>query len=89
MKKILGKINENLGEILFFLSFGGILFIISLTANYNLGITKQEQRMQYLKDSLETEYYKKQLESYPYDHSKIPTDDTIKRNGKSPESLRR
>ena len=30
------------------------------------------------KDSLETEYYKKQLESYPYDHSKIPTNDTIK-----------
>ncbi len=31
-----------------------------------------------LRDSLEMEYYKKQLESYPYDHSKIPTDDTIK-----------
>jgi len=35
-------------------------------------------RLVYLKDSLEMEYYKKQLESYPYDHSKIPTDDTIK-----------
>jgi hypothetical protein len=35
-------------------------------------------RLEYLRDSLEMEYYKKQLESYPYDHSKIPTDDTIK-----------
>ena len=44
-------------------------------------------KLEFIKDSLETEYYKKQLESYPYDHSKIPTDDTIKRNGKSPEPL--
>lgn len=35
-------------------------------------------KLQFTKDSLETEYYKKQLESYPYDHSKIPTNDTIK-----------
>ena len=30
------------------------------------------------KDSLEMEYNKKQLESYKYDHSKIPANDTIK-----------
>jgi len=35
-------------------------------------------KLEFIKDSLETEYYKKQLKSYPYDHSKIPTDDTIK-----------
>ena len=81
------KIKENLGEILLFLSFAGILFIISLTPNYDVEGLKKQQKIQYLKDSLETEYYKKQLESYPYDHSKIPTDDTIKRNGKSPKSL--
>jgi len=28
-------------------------------------------RVKYLRDSLEMEYYKKQLESYPYDHSEI------------------
>lgn len=28
-------------------------------------------RVKYLKDSLEMEYIKKQLESYPYDHSEI------------------
>lgn len=44
-------------------------------------------KLRFIKDSLETEYYKKQLESYPYDHSKIPTDDTIKRNGKSSKPL--
>ena len=30
-------------------------------------------RVKYLRDSLEMEYYKKQLESYPYDHSEIKT----------------
>ena len=72
------KIKENLAEILFFLSLGGILFTISLTSNRYDEMRKEQVKMQYVKDSLETEYYKKQLESYPYDHSKIPTDDTIK-----------
>jgi hypothetical protein len=84
---VIKKIKENLGEILFFLSFAGILFIISVTPNYDVEALKKQQRVQYLKDSFEIEYYKKELESYPYDHSKIPTDDTIKRNGKSPKSL--
>jgi hypothetical protein len=35
-------------------------------------------RVKYLRDSLEMEYYKKQLESYPYDHSKIK-DTTVNR----------
>jgi hypothetical protein len=72
------KIKENLAEILFFLSLGGILFTISLTSNRYDEMRKEQVKMQYVKDSLETEYYKKQLESYPYDHSKIPTDATIK-----------
>jgi len=35
-------------------------------------------RLEYLRDSLEMEYYKKQLESYPYDHSEIK-DITVKK----------
>jgi hypothetical protein len=27
-------------------------------------------------DSLETEWYKRQLDSYPFNHSKIPTNDS-------------
>jgi hypothetical protein len=81
------RIKENLGEILFFLSFIGVLFIISVTPNHDVEDLKKQQRIKYFKDSLEAEYYKQQLESYPYDHSKIPTDDTIKRNGKPSKSL--
>ena len=42
--------------------------------------TPQETReqIQFLRDSFEMEYYKKQLESYPFEHSKIPIDDTTK-----------
>lgn len=29
------------------------------------------ERVKYLRDSLEMEYYKKQLESYPFNHSEI------------------
>jgi hypothetical protein len=35
-------------------------------------------RVKYLRDSLEMEYYKKQLESYPYDHSEIKDTTVIK-----------
>ena len=42
--------------------------------------TPQETReqIQFLRDSFEMQYYKKQLESYPSEHSKIPTNDTTK-----------
>lgn len=70
------KIKENLGEILFFLSFAGVLFIISVTPNYDVEALKKQQRIQSFKDSLETEYYKKELESFPYNHSEIK--DTVK-----------
>ena len=38
--------------------------------------TQEETRDQvkYLKDSFSDDYYKKELESYPFDHSKIPHD---------------
>lgn len=61
------------------------IIITSIIDSSNKQMT--HNKLEFIKDSLETEYYKKQLESYPYDHSKIPTDDTIKRNGKSPKSL--
>jgi pyruvate dehydrogenase complex dehydrogenase (E1) component len=35
-------------------------------------------RVKYLRDSLEMEYIKKQLESYPYDHSEIKDTTVIK-----------
>lgn len=35
------------------------------------------QRIRYLRDSLEMEYYRKAIEeSYPFDHSKIPTNES-------------
>ena len=53
-----------------------IVFFLSNRPNINKRLSPN--RVKFLRDSLEMEYYKKQLESYPYDHSKIPTDDTIK-----------
>jgi hypothetical protein len=41
-------------------------------------IKETEEQIKFLKDSLETQYYKKQLESYPYEHSKIPKYDATK-----------
>jgi hypothetical protein len=61
------------------------IIITSIIDSSNKQIT--HNKLEFIEDSLETEYYKKQLESYPYDHSKIPTDDTIKRNGKPSKSL--
>ena len=42
--------------------------------------TRQEtkEQIQFLRDSFEMQYYKKELESYPHEHSKIPTDDKTK-----------
>jgi len=37
-----------------------------------------QEQISFLRDSLEMEYYKKELESYPYEHSKIPTNDGTK-----------
>lgn len=31
-----------------------------------------KEQIKYLRDSLEMEYYRKQLETYPFEHSKIP-----------------
>ena len=54
-----------------------LLFGFTITSIYTSIKKKTDIRkyeMQHFKDSLEIEYYKKQLELYPFDHSKIPTD---------------
>lgn len=63
--------------------FGIILILLGLCLvliSELLMTTGKEARKKetHLRDSLEMEYNKQQLKSYPYDHSKIPTDDTIK-----------
>lgn len=52
--------------------------VVLLTDGLSTRKRLEHDKIKNLRDSLEMEYYKKQLESYPYDHSKIPTDDTIK-----------
>ena len=52
--------------------------VVLLTDGLSTRKKLEHDKIKNLRDSLEMEYYKKQLESYPYDHSKIPTDDTIK-----------
>jgi ABC-type glycerol-3-phosphate transport system permease component len=48
--------------------FGGIIISITIMKNKP---KMNHERISFLRDSLEMEYYKKQLESYPFDHSKI------------------
>ena len=57
-----------------------IMMLLFVTGVLLLSTRKrlEHDKIKNLRDSLEMEYYKKQLESYPYDHSKIPTNDTIK-----------
>lgn len=55
-------------------SMMAIFVIIMFSSRISDGCTNprmNHDRVKYLKDSLEMEYYKKQLESYPYDHSEI------------------
>lgn len=53
-------------------------FAFMLTSDSSTNKKMSHDRVRYLKDSLEMEYIKKQLESYPYDHSEIK--DTISKN---------
>jgi hypothetical protein len=65
------RINENMKEIGFLLIVMMLLLYVSLTPNQDVEDKKEFLRMERLKDSLEMEYYKKELKSYPYDHSEI------------------
>jgi hypothetical protein len=68
---------------LFIVLIGAIMMVIGASIFVSLLNSKNEQhishsRVEYLKDSLEMEYYKKQLESYSYDHSEIKDTTVIK-----------
>ena len=39
-----------------------------------------EEQISFLRDSFEMEYYKKQLETYPFEHSKIQDNGSNQRN---------
>lgn len=59
---------------------GGLLFIIAvvyLSRDHEPTVETPPRTIEYLRDSFEMEYYKKQLETYPIEHSKIP-DTTVK-----------
>jgi hypothetical protein len=66
---------------IFMVSMMAIFVIIMFSSKVSDGGSNPQMnhdRVKYLRDSLEMEYYKKQLESYPYDHSKIKDTTVIK-----------
>jgi len=66
---------------LFMVSMMAIFVIIIFLSKVSDGGSNPQMnhdRVKYLRDSLEMEYYKKQLESYPYDHSEIKDTTVIK-----------
>lgn len=59
---------------IFVISLIMVLFVSAIflkTNTTNSPKVMSHDRIKYLRDSLEMEYIKKQLESYPYDHSEI------------------
>lgn len=65
------QIKENLKEIGFFIIVMMLLLYVAVTPNQDAEMRKEMIRLEHLKDSLEVEYYKKELKSYPNDHSEI------------------
>jgi hypothetical protein len=55
----------------------GVTFVFIEITKEQKTIYREYDRIKYLKDSLEMEYYKKQLETFPFDHSEIK-DTTVK-----------
>ena len=51
--------------------FVTLMFAVSKNNGIVFDKKLSHDRVKFLRDSLEMEYYKKQLESYPYDHSEI------------------
>lgn len=49
----------------------GFAFIFIILNKEQITIKNEHDRIKYLKDSLEMEHYKKQLEKFPFDHSEI------------------
>lgn len=66
---------NNFNIIVFIFLFVFVLSVpVFLLFNFKKTNTMDHNRVEYLRDSLQMEYYKKQLESYPFEHSKISTD---------------
>ncbi len=55
-----------------------LLLYVAIRPNQDVERGKEVLRLEHLKDSLEMEYYKKELKSYPYDHSEIKDTTVIK-----------
>jgi hypothetical protein len=72
------QIKENLKEVIFFLVVMMLLLYVAIRPNQDVERGKEVLRLEHLKDSLEMEYYKKELKSYPYDHSEIKDTTVIK-----------
>jgi hypothetical protein len=72
------QIKENLKEVIFFLVVMMLLLYVAITPNQDVERGKEALRLENHKDSLEMEYYKKELKSYPYDHSEIKDTTVIK-----------
>lgn len=57
----------------------GVFLVLGISIKNNTRIIRYQTRketqeqIKFLRDSFEMEYYKKQLKTYPFDHSKIPT----------------
>lgn len=67
--------NPTLDNVVLMLLFF-VLFLVAIGHMLISTMKVKEEKYRILKDSLEVEYYKKQLESYPYNHSEIK--DSIK-----------
>ncbi len=65
------KIKENIEEIGFLIIVMMLLLYVALTPNQDVEQRKEYLRTQQLKDSLEMEYYKKQLESQDTTKNKL------------------
>lgn len=65
------QVKENLKEVGFFLIVMMLLLYVSLTPNQDVERKKEFLRIEHMRDSLEMEYYKRKLDSYPFDHSEI------------------
>lgn len=70
------KIKENLQEIGFFIIVMVLLLYVALTPNQDAELRREHLRIEHLRDSLQMEYYKKQLKSQDDDDSEV--EDTIK-----------
>jgi hypothetical protein len=69
------KTNDILGYGLIFITVMTIFVLLVVTADHDANIEKEKKRRDFIKDSLEIEYYKKVLDqTYAFDHSKIPGD---------------